>query len=278
MSVVRALLNHVPRPLLQRAARLAMPLGRIFYAGRTHGCPVCGARLRRFLPYGYIEVRENALCPGCLSLERHRLLWLWLARESDVLRGDKKILHIAPELCLSKKFEKLYAAARAVGEDFANRRSTATRPVASAEAKYITGDLESPLAKVKMDVQEIPFPDETFDTVICNHVLEHVADDLRAMRELYRVTRKGGLGILLSPVDGTRAETMEDDTVTDPSERTRLFGQYDHRRVYGLDYADRLRSAGWRVERIDYFKAFSPAERERFGLRKEILYVVRKNP
>ncbi len=142
--------------------------------------------------------------------------------------------------------------------------------------RYITADLESPLAKVKMDVQNIPFPDGSFDVVFCNHVLEHVADDRLAMREMYRVMKPGGWGVMLSPVDPSRAETFEDDTIVDPAERTRIFGQYDHRRVYGRDYADRLREAGWQVEETDYFNALTPDEQKLYAIRSEILYIARK--
>jgi ubiquinone/menaquinone biosynthesis C-methylase UbiE len=127
-----------------------------------------------------------------------------------------------------------------------------------------------------MDVQNIPFPDGSFDVVFCNHVLEHVADDRAAMREMWRVMRPGGWGVMLSPVDETHRTTFEDDTITDRAERTRLFGQYDHRRVYGLDYADRLRKAGFTVEERDYFAELPEEERRRYGLRSEILYIVRK--
>jgi SAM-dependent methyltransferase len=164
-----------------------------------------------------------------------------------------KFLHIAPEVCLSKKFRKIFP-----------------------KNNYITADLESPLADVHFDVQDIPFPDGSFDVVFCNHVLEHVADDRRAMRELCRVTRRGGWGVLLVPHDPKRAETFEDDTITDPAERTRIFGQYDHRRVYGRDYATRLREAGWDVAEIDYLAALPDAERKRFALRPETLFVVKK--
>jgi ubiquinone/menaquinone biosynthesis C-methylase UbiE len=166
-------------------------------------------------------------------------------------------LHIAPEVSLMRQFNKIYASEKA--------------------DRYVTADLESPLAKVKMDVQAIPFPDETFEVVFCNHILEHVADDRAAMAEMYRVMRRGGWGVMLSPVDEARATTFEDDTVTDPAERTRLFGQYDHRRVYGHDYADRLRSVGWQVEEIDYFATLTPAEQTLYALRPEPLYIVRKN-
>ncbi|MDR1671098.1 MAG: methyltransferase domain-containing protein [Alistipes sp.] len=277
--MIRFLLNHIPRGTLQRVAGWAMPLAGIFYAGRGVECPLCGAKYRHFMPYGYVTTRRNALCPRCLSLERHRLLWLWLEREKKIetlaATGGQKFLHIAPEVCLSKKFSRFFS------RPGRPRPSPGGRPAdyrlqSESASEYITADLESPLADVHLDVQAIPFPDATFDIVFCNHVLEHVADDRLAMREMQRVTKPGGWGVMLSPVDPARAVTFEDDTVTDPEQRTRLFGQYDHRRVYGRDYATRLREEGWNVEEIDYLAALTPDERRLYALRPEILFVVKK--
>ncbi len=259
--MIKWILNRVPRGILQRMAGGVMPVVGVFYAvGRNKKgsvqCPLCGGRFRRFMPYGYVEVRHNALCPRCLSLERHRLLWLWMEREGKLAQmaaGSTKFLHIAPEVCLSRRFEKLLPP-----------------------DSYITADLESPLATIKMDVQAIPFADDTFDVVFCNHVLEHVADDRRAMREMHRVMRPGGWGVMLSPVDEERAVTFEDDSVVDPDERTRLFGQYDHRRVYGRDYAHRLREEGFRVDEVDYFATLTPDQQRLHALRREVLFVVCK--
>ena len=142
--------------------------------------------------------------------------------------------------------------------------------------RYVTADLESPLADLHFDVQRIPLDDASFDVVVCNHLLEHVADDRQALRELLRILKPGGLGVLLAPVDYARAETFEDDTITDPAERTRLFGQYDHRRVYGRDYAERLRSAGFEAREIDYAARFTAEERRRYAFAADRLYVVRK--
>jgi SAM-dependent methyltransferase len=173
-----------------------------------------------------------------------------------MLATAPSFLHIAPEVSLMRQFNKIYAG-----------------PTAD---RYVTADLESPLAKVKMDVQAIPFADNSFDVIFCNHILEHVADDITAMSEMYRVMRPEGWGVMLSPVDEAHATTFEDDTITDPAERTRIFGQYDHRRVYGRDYADRLRSVGWQVSEIDYFATLSPTEQALYGLRPEPLYIVRR--
>ncbi len=253
--LIRVILNAVPRSILQRMAGWAVPLLGLFYLGRGRRCPVCGTRRRKFLPYGYVVSRADALCPRCLSLERHRLLWLWLQRESGLFEQLPRLLHVAPEVCLMRHLTRAYSH----------------RP-----ADYVTADLESPLADLHFDIQSIPLEDESFDVIFCNHILEHVADDRLALKEMYRVMRRGGWGVMLSPVDLDRAETFEDDTITDPKERTRIFGQYDHRRIYGRDYADRLRSAGFEVEDIDYASHLTEQERRLYALPADHLYVVRK--
>ena len=255
---IKLILNLFPRPMLQRVAEWAVPILGLFYLGQGKECPVCGCRRRKFLPYGYVSPRENALCPKCLALERHRLLWLWLLRESDLGRGAMalpRMLHIAPEVALMRRFRKMYA---------------------SSPERYVTADLESPLADMHFDVQHIPLKDGEMDAIICNHIMEHVEDDRLAMHELYRILRHGGWGVVLSPVEREREHTFEDDTITDKDERTRIFGQYDHRRIYGRDYADRLREAGFEVMVIPYKDSFTPAEQERYALTDEDLYVVYK--
>jgi SAM-dependent methyltransferase len=236
----------------------AVPVLGLFYVGSGRECPLCGCRRRKFLPYGYVTQRENALCPNCLALERHRTLWLWLLRESDIGRGAMalpRLLHVAPEVALMRKFHKIYAA---------------------QPADYVTADLESPLADLHFDIQHIPLEDESFDAVICNHIMEHVEDDRQAMREIKRILRKGGWGVILSPVDMQRETTFEDDTITDEAERTRIFGQYDHRRIYGRDYAKRLEEAGFEVYECDYANLIPAKEKELYALTDELLYIVRK--
>ena len=256
--LIRLILNTIPRPLLQRIAGWAVPIVGLFYLGKGKECPVCGCKRRKFLPYGYVSQRENALCPNCLALERHRLLWLWLLRESDIGRGAMalpKMLHIAPEVALMRKFRKMYAN--------------------NAE-RYVTADLECPLADIHFDVQQIPLEDESFDCVICNHIMEHVEDDGKALSEIYRIMRRGGWGVILSPVELEREKTFEDDTITDRAERTRIFGQYDHRRIYGRDYAERLRAVGFEVYDIDYKNELSKAEQQLYALPADHLYIVCK--
>lgn len=253
---VRWTLNHFPRTCLQRAAKYIVPVLRLFYMGNGRDCPICGKHFRKFLPYGYGPSREDALCPGCLSLERHRLLWLYLKEEKHILDTFPKLLHIAPERCLQLLFEKHYGEAR--------------------RSEYITADLESPLAALHFDVQDIPLEDSSVDVIICNHIMEHVDNDIKAMTELHRILKDDGFGIILSPVDSTLERTYEDPTITSPDERARAFGQYDHRRIYGRDYAERLERSGFRVEQIDYAGRYPEEERVRMALGKDMLYVVYK--
>ena len=254
-GAIRWALNHIPRRFLQRMAGWAVPVMGLAYRGRGRECPVCGSRYRRFLPYGYVTSREDALCPHCLALERHRMIWLWLKESSDLFEGYPRLLHIAPEVSLMRHFKRHYRDNR----------------------NYITADLESPLADLHFDVQSIPLEEESVDVIICNHLLEHVEDDRRAMAELYRILKHGGWGIMLVPEDRSRATTFEDDSITDPEERTRIFGQYDHRRIYGRDYDERLRAAGFRVERIAYTERLSSEQRRRYAIGTDDLIVVYKD-
>jgi len=199
----------------------------VAYRGTGRLCPVCETHSRRFARFG-AEPRGDALCVHCRSLERHRLLWLFVTRRTDLFDGrPKTMLHVAPEPCLEPRFR------------------------ASLGDGYLTADLTDPRAMLKMDVTDIAFPDESFDVIYCSHVLEHVADDRRALREFHRVLRRDGWAILLVPVCAER--TFEDPSIVDPEERLRVFGQEDHVRNYGPDYVDRLRDAGFKVQvtRID---------------------------
>jgi SAM-dependent methyltransferase len=225
----------------------------LFYRGNLVECPVCGSRFRKFLPYGRTNPRENALCPNCLALERHRLMWLYLQRRTDFFTAPHKLLHVAPEHCFIGRFEKL------------------------PNLDYVTADIESPLAKVKMDIHRIPFEAGTFDVAFCNHVMEHVDDDIQAMRELHRVLRPGGWAIIQSPQDVTRATTLQDPAITSPADREKYYWQDDHQRLYGRDYARRLEQAGFSVTEDRFVMELPAAEADRYALPKgEIIYLCRK--
>lgn len=248
-KIIRWLLRHIPRPVLHR---LAVPAGKILaflLKGKKITDPIDGRGYRKLLPYGRLKSRANALAPASLSLERHRLLWLYLQRETDLFSRSQKLLHIAPEWCFLGPLRRL------------------------SHLDYITADLESPWADIHMDIHQMPFEDNSFDVVFCNHVLEHVEDDRQALREILRVLKPGGWAILQSPVDLSRAETLEDPSVTDPRERERIFGQDDHLRLYGRDYPRRIEAVGFHVEEIDYTKHLPYQEVERHALPSgEIIY------
>ncbi len=231
----------------------ARPLIYQFYKGNQFVDPIDGKSYRKFLPYGYGKQRENALSPGTLSLERHRQMWLYLQNETDFFSKNYRVLHIAPEQEFLRKFKKM------------------------SNLDYTSADLFSPIVDVKADILDLPFENETFDIVICNHVLEHIEDDAKAMRELYRVMKRGGWGIFQVPMKTSLTKTYEDFSITDPKERQKHFGQYDHVRWYGMDYFDRLRNAGFSTEPNFYSQKYSKEDIKKYGLMEnEILPVVFK--
>jgi len=212
----------------------------VAYRGDIFFCPVCEQSSRKFLQYG-AENRTNAQCPHCRSLERHRLLWLYLEKRTNFFDNKpKKMLHVAPERCLENRFR------RYLGDN------------------YITADLQSPRAMVKMDITDIQYKNETFDIIYCSHVLEHVLDDRKAMQEFHRVLKSNGWAILLVPI--TAKKTFEDSSITEPAERLKAFGQTDHVRKYGPDYADRLREAGFIVRTSDFGEFDEHEQVELMGL------------
>ena len=252
-KIFKYFLNLIPRPLLIRLSYWVRPLIALSLKGKNYTDPIDGKSFRSFLPYGYENSRENVLSPSTLSLERHRLLWLYLKNETDFFTKPLKLLHFAPEQAFYKRFKKL------------------------ENIEYTTTDLNSPLADVKADICDLPFADNSFDVILCNHVLEHIPNDTKAMQELYRVMKPGGWGIVQIPQDLKRENTFEDDTITDKKERAKIFGQYDHVRIYGRDYFDKLRSVGFTVEEVDYTSELPKEEVEKYRLAKgEIIPVVFK--
>ena len=249
-KLFKYILNKVPRPILIRLSYVARPVLALYLKGNTYTDPIDGKSFKSFLPYGYGDQRNNVLSPSTLSLERHRLLWLYLQNETDFLQPKnnstekKEVLHFAPEQCFLKRFKAL------------------------SHINYTTTDLESPIADVKADICNLPFKNNTYDVIFCNHVLEHIPDDTKAMQELYRVLKPGGIAILQIPQDLKRAVTFEDDTITDRTERAKIFGQYDHVRIYGRDYFEKLRSIGFKVDEVDYTCKLTAEAIEKYCLAK----------
>jgi len=255
MKIFKSILNTIPRPWLIKASYIVRPLISWYLRGNKFTDPIDGRSFRKFLPYGYGKQRENALSPSTLSLERHRLMWLFLRDNTTFFTATKKlkVLHIAPEQCFLDIFRK------------------------QQNLNYITSDLESPIADVKADICDLPFKENEFYIIFCNHVLEHISNDTKAMQELYRVLKPGGFGIFQIPQDLSKAITFEDNTITDRKERAKLFGQYDHVRVYGRDYFDKLRSIGFKVDEVDYTKKITLDKIEKYCLmQNEILPVCYK--
>lgn len=253
MGAFKTVLNVVPRPLLIKASLIAKPILDFYYKGSKFTDPINGKSYRKFLSYGYENERKNVLAPGTLSLERHRLLWLYLKQHTYFFKKTLKLLHVAPEQCFYKIFRN------------------------QQNLDYTTTDLFSPLADVKADICNLPFQDNSYDVVFCNHVLEHITDDVKAMSELYRVLKPGGFGIFQVPQNTNAKSTYEDFSITEPEEKRKHFGQYDHVRVYGLDYFTRLENTGFTVDTFKVIKNFTQKEIEKYALMKnEILPICYK--
>jgi SAM-dependent methyltransferase len=249
------LLKVIPRPILIRLSILFVKVSPILYAGNRYEDPITGKTYRKFLPYGYggRAKRKNVLSPGSLSLERHRLLWLYLKDKTDFFTKQHKMLHIAPEQCFYKFFK------------------------VQSNLNYITGDYNSPLADVRFDLHHAPFEANSFDVIFCNHVLEHVEDAEQCMRELYRIMKPGGWGIFQVPLDKTRYETYEDKSITSPEQRELHYWQKDHVRLFGLDYKDKLAAAGFNVTVDDYISTIPIHQIDRYRLPAgEMIYFCRK--
>lgn len=251
-QIISLAIRYIPRKRLQLVGHFFAKALSLFYLGSGVECPVCGKEYRKFLPYGR-KGRDNALCPNCLALERHRLIWLFLAQRTDLFHKNQKMLHVAPEFCFMERFESL------------------------ENLEYITADLESPLAKVKMDIHQIPFQANTFDCAMCNHVMEHVENDLKAMQEIYRVLKPGGWAIIQVPFYPPLADrTYEDAKITTARDRLKAYGQEDHLRRYGKDYLHRLESSGFEVTEDWFVESLDQDLIARCALPHEAIYYCRK--
>ncbi|MEA2347614.1 MAG: hypothetical protein QOG62_1401 [Thermoleophilaceae bacterium] len=245
--LARALVPRRGRDALRAMKRRALMLA---YRGNRVGCPCCGGRWRRFMPSWN---RPNAICPGCAAQERHRALWLFLeARHSELFTHPMSLLHFAPEPVFRRRLK------------------------AVPTLRYTTADLSSPEADEHFDITSIPHPDGSFDAIICSHVLEHVEDDRRALRELHRILAPAGWAIVMVPVDREREQTYEDPAIGDPADRKREFWQEDHVRLYGRDFPDRLREAGFTVTLDSYVADLGAALLERHGASAMPVPVCRK--
>ena len=241
-----------PRFIFPIVRKLYYSFLKIRFRGHNVYCPVCEVGYKKFLPGGENN-RANVKCPGCGTLERHRLLWLFLTQKIKIAEREILLLDIAPDQTLQKKFNV-----------FKN-------------INYVSIDIDSVFAMRKMDLTNLSFDDNSFDAVLCYHVLEHIEDDKKALKEIYRVMKNGAWAILQSPVDLNKEYTYEDSNIKSEEDRLKIFGQKDHVRIYGKDYVDRLRNPGFKVEEINYVKSFAPEEIKKYGLdENEIIYFCKR--
>jgi SAM-dependent methyltransferase len=271
---MKTTIKKIINPFLPYEARLRIKksigqLGRkITNLGIKYYCPMCSSHIKKLLPFGYHfpvlseknviggGYRSNSRCKVCYSVDRERLLYLYLKNKTSLFSEKTKLLHVAPERALSSIIKQL------------------------PHIEYLTADLSSNEVMVKMDITKIQYDDNCFDAVICNHVLEHIIDDTKAMRELYRVLKPNGWAILQVPISRTLAKTYEDTSIVTPEEREHKFGQFDHVRIYASDYVDRLRESGFKVEEFNWWlddKHFCGST-NRFGLLpEEAIFIARKS-
>lgn len=213
--------------------------GSALHRGSAVECPLCGGRFRHFKPAWN---RGNALCWRCGSHERHRATWVLLTRRPELLEGAGSLLHFAPEWCLERRLRSVPGL------------------------RYVTADLDPALGELVLDVTALDLPDGSFDALLCSHVLEHVLDDAAAMRELHRVLTPGGWALVMVPLDHGRTQTLEDASVVTPEARQAAFWQSDHVRLYAPDIVERLRVAGFTVERERLTDQLGPELATRYGL------------
>ena len=239
---IKALLPEGLEPVVLKIWSSLRPLTKLLFFGRNRYCSICESSTRFFLSYDTpAQKRKDVICPVCLSHERHRQAWIFLESCTDIGDGSsKRLLHLAPE------------------HNFAGRLK------AMAGVEYVSADIESPRAMVKMDIASMPWPEGSFDVLFCSHVLEHVPDDRAAMDEMFRVLKPGGWALILVPVSAE--DTREDPEILDSVERARLFWWTDHIRLYGLDISERLAACGFEVETIFTHQFVEPEDCKRMRI------------
>lgn len=222
-------------------------------------CPICGSRFKSYLVTGTSALvwnelqavgagKRRAICPHCGSSDRERLIYLYLRDTYLPPLKEKKIhcLHIAPEAHISEFLK------------------------AQPNIDYTAGDKRCagysyPDYVQDIDIMEMhDIPDASFDLIICNHVLEHVSNDIIAMKELRRILKNDGIAILQVPLALKLATTIDDPTITSPEQRFEKYGQRDHVRLYGRDYSERLKEAGLVVKELNIARQYS----QKYGLNK----------
>jgi SAM-dependent methyltransferase len=238
MGTVPRIKAAVPARYKQAARRVSLRVAAVGNAGTRYSCPCCEGSFRRLARLH--GLRDQ--CPRCGALMRDRALVLYLRDLLHVGRKSADVLEVGPGPATTSWLSSLRAV------------------------RYVAVDLDSPLAPLHADITKLPIPDDSFDLVLCLHVLEHVPDDRRAIRELFRVLRPGGTAVIQVPPSELET-TLEDPTVTTPADRERVFGQYDHVRICGADYSERIEEVGFQVTREDFVERLDAEARAQFALR-----------
>jgi SAM-dependent methyltransferase len=242
MPLILSVKSRVPEPARKALRDVVDQVQAVALRGDAVECPLCCGRFRRFVDFGD-PPRPGSQCPKCKTLERHRMMWLFLKNHTNLLREQMRVLHVAPESALEQWL----------------------RPLSNLD--YVTADIDPSKADVQMDITAIDYPDSQFDVVLCSHVLEHVPDAGQAMRELCRILSPTGFALLDVPMNPDLEDTYEDWSITTVEDRRRAFGQEDHVRWFGRNYPNLLRAAGFNVSVDPY--PLAPADVYRFGLRAE---------
>lgn len=275
MGFIRSLSKKVVPFWLGKKLRGAYQkiLGQV-YKGSSYYCPYCQHSFKKMLPDGFdlpiitdkqiigAGRRDNCTCPRCFSKDRDRLIFLYLKNKTDLFEGHYKLLHIAPEAWMKELFQRIpnlhYTSGVKEAENMGYYYDRMTR---------------------EMDITDLEMKNNLYDVIICNHVLEHVTDDILAMEELYRVLKPGGWAILQVPISPIMEESYEDYDIISDVSREKYFGQFDHVRIYGQDYFTRLRSVGFKVERHHPIKDnWNIPEIEKFALNPEEELIVANKP
>jgi len=242
----------------------------IFYIGNKYYCPFCKSKLRKLLPGGFdlpiinekriigAGRRDNCICPRCYSTDRDRLIYLYLTHFTNISTEHNRMLHVAPSGSLKALLSTIPNLEYQEG-------------IKHHEGFYYSKDISI------IDIRKLDIEDNTFNIIFCNHVLEHIQEDLQAMKELYRVLKPGGWALLQVPISRVLKETYEDFSITSEKEREEHFGQFDHVRIYGSDYPKRLEKAGFTVELINLNIGWEIADIEKYAINtEETLYIAHK--
>lgn len=254
------MLKRIYKSLVPEKARLSIRRSlnkthSIFYLGNNYSCNLCGKSFRKLKSKGNREIRFNAECPYCGSVERTRLLLFYLEKETTFFTKENHLLQIAPHWQLRKIFRQL------------------------KNIHYVNGDLNPACADEQMDITAIPYPDNTFDYVICSHVLGHVPNEALAIKELHRVLKPDGTALILTLINWNSPTTYESDENKTPEQRLQAYSEPDLVRLHGADFADRLRKEGFTVDPIDYAKTLDEETNRRYSLGngdREIIFSCKK--